>query len=109
MLQILDKLYPVRYTAMGLAVLTLLVCLALVLVNGFGAGWAVWPVMLAAGLLTAVGARDLTQPFSAVRRNYPILGNIRYLVEFVRPEIRQYLLEGDNERLPFSPAQRSLE
>ena len=43
-----------------------------------------------------------------MRRNYPVLGNIRYLVEAVRPEIRQYLLEGDQEALPFSRAQRSL-
>ncbi len=108
MLQILDKLYPVRYTAMGLAVLTLLVCLALVLVNGFGAGWAVWPVMLAAGLLTAVGARDLTQPFSAVRRNYPIIGNLRFMLEKIRPEIRQYFIESDTEATPFSRSQRSV-
>ncbi len=43
-----------------------------------------------------------------MRRNYPILGNIRYLVEGIRPEIRQYLLEGDQEALPFSRAQRAL-
>lgn len=43
-----------------------------------------------------------------MRRNYPILGNIRYLVEAIRPEIRQYLLESDSDALPFSRAQRSL-
>lgn len=67
-----------------------------------------WLVALLGGALTLVGINDLRQTRHAVRRNYPILGNIRYLVEFVRPEIRQYLLEGDNERLPFSRAQRSL-
>ena len=67
-----------------------------------------WLVTLLGGALTLVGINDLRQTRHAVRRNYPILGNIRYLVEFVRPEIRQYLLEGDNERLPFSRAQRSL-
>jgi len=67
-----------------------------------------WPLTLLCGALSAVGVNDLRQSRHAVRRNYPILGNIRYLVEFVRPEIRQYLLEGDNERLPFSRAQRSL-
>lgn len=43
-----------------------------------------------------------------MRRNYPILGNIRYLVERIRPELRQYLLEGEEDELPFSRAQRSL-
>jgi len=67
-----------------------------------------WPFTLIAGLLTLVGINDLRQSQHAVRRNYPILGHIRYLMEFIRPEIRQYLLEGDDERLPFSRAQRSL-
>ena len=43
-----------------------------------------------------------------MRRNYPVIGNIRYLVESIRPEIRQYLIEGDREALPFSRAQRSM-
>jgi glutamate synthase domain-containing protein 2 len=67
--------------------------------------WALLPVT---ALLSVVGLNDLLQSRHAVRRNYPILGNIRYLVEAIRPEIRQYLLESDSERLPFSRAQRSL-
>lgn len=45
--------------------------------------------------MTLVGGRDLRQCEHAVRRNYPIFGNIRYMAEGIRPEIRQYLLEGD--------------
>ncbi|MFN3586644.1 MAG: FMN-binding glutamate synthase family protein [Moraxellaceae bacterium] len=67
-----------------------------------------WPLAAGAWLLTLVGLYDLRQTRHAVRRNYPVLGNIRYLVEAIRPEIRQYLLEGDNDALPFSRAQRSL-
>ena len=67
-----------------------------------------WGVLPLTALLSAVGLSDLLQARHAVRRNYPILGNIRYLVEAIRPEIRQYLLESDSERLPFSRAQRSL-
>ncbi len=68
----------------------------------------VWPFTLLAVVLSLIGIRDLRQTQHAVRRNYPILGNIRYLVESIRPEIRQYLLEADGEQLPFSRAQRSL-
>ncbi|WP_115718163.1 FMN-binding glutamate synthase family protein [Gallaecimonas mangrovi] len=67
-----------------------------------------WTLFIIASLLTLVGIKDLSQDRHAVRRNYPVLGNIRYLVEFIRPEIRQYLLEGDDEKLPFSRAQRSM-
>ena len=67
-----------------------------------------WPFTLICALLSLVGLNDLRQSHHAVRRNYPILGNIRYLIETIRPEIRQYLLEGDDDKLPFSRAQRSL-
>src|SRR3569623_440743 len=60
------------------------------------------------GLFTLVGVYDLLQTRHAIRRNYPILGNLRFFFEFIRPEIRQYFVEADNERVPFSRAQRAL-
>lgn len=66
-----------------------------------GHSW-LWALVVLTALLSAVGLNDLLQSRHAVRRNYPILGNIRYLVEGIRPEIRQYLLESDSEQLPFS-------
>ncbi len=67
-----------------------------------------WPFTLVFGALSLLGVFDLLQSRHAVRRNYPILGNIRYLIEGIRPEIRQYLLEADSEATPFSRAQRAL-
>jgi len=71
---------------------------------------APWPMaMLALGCgLSLIGSFDLLQTRRAVLRNYPVIGHIRYLVESIRPEIRQYLLEADDDKLPFSRAQRSL-
>ncbi|MFZ2872556.1 FMN-binding glutamate synthase family protein [Zavarzinia sp.] len=73
-----------------------------------GAIDGLWPFTLTAIVLTGIGIYDLRQTRHAVRRNYPVIGHIRYLAEAIRPEIRQYLLEGDNEQVPFSRAQRSL-
>ena len=67
-----------------------------------------WIVLAVAGALTLLGLYDLLQRSHAVRRNYPIIGNLRWLFESIRPEIRQYLIEGDNEQAPFSRSQRSL-
>ena len=67
-----------------------------------------WPFTTVTLILSVLGIFDLLQTPHAVRRNSPILGNIRYLVEAIRPEIRQYLLESDSDALPFSRAQRSL-
>ena len=56
-----------------------------------------WIVLVGGGALTLLGLFDLIQRSHAVRRNYPIIGNLRWLFESVRPEIRQYLIEGENE------------
>jgi glutamate synthase domain-containing protein 2 len=44
----------------------------------------------------------------SVLRNYPIIGHLRFMLEFIRPEMRQYFLESDVEAMPFSRSQRSL-
>ncbi|KHL69357.1 glutamate synthase [Pseudomonas flexibilis] len=92
-----------RYAFFAGCVLVTLVCLPLLP----GQAW-LWPLALLAGALSLLGLHDLLQTRHAVLRNYPVLGYIRYLVESIRPEIRQYLLEGDAEQLPFSRSQRSL-
>jgi glutamate synthase domain-containing protein 2 len=58
--------------------------------------------------LALLGIYDLCQTHHAIRRNYPILGNLRFLFEAIRPEIRQYFLEDDTQTTPFSRAQRSI-
>ncbi|CEJ13844.1 Glutamate synthase [NADPH] large chain [bacterium YEK0313] len=67
-----------------------------------------WPLALVATVLSAIGIHDLWQSEHALLRNYPVIGHVRYLVEGIRPEIRQYLLEADDDKLPFSRSQRSL-
>lgn len=92
-----------RYTFFVLCVLVTLLTLPFL-----GSVRWLWVLSLLTGSLSLLGIYDLLQTRHAVRRNYPILGNVRYLVESVRPEIRQYLIESDNEQLPFSRTQRSL-
>ncbi|MES2495605.1 MAG: FMN-binding glutamate synthase family protein [Pseudomonadota bacterium] len=69
--------------------------------------WLIVPAIVAV-LLTLVGLRDLAQPMHSIQRNYPIIGHIRWFVELIRPELRQYLFEADEEAAPFSRSQRSL-
>lgn len=58
--------------------------------------------------LALLGLHDVRQTAHSVLRNYPVLGHIRFLMEKIRPEIRQYLLEDDQDEEPFSRDQRSL-
>jgi len=60
------------------------------------------------GGLVLLGYNDLRQSSRSVLRNYPVIGHLRYLLEFVRPELRQYFIESDSEAAPFSRQQRSL-
>ncbi|CAM9544710.1 unnamed protein product [Ectocarpus sp. 12 AP-2014] len=55
-----------------------------------------------------LGLRDLKQESSTLKRNFPVLANIRFLLESIRPEIRQYFIESDSESVPFSRAHRSV-
>src|SRR5258708_35957446 len=54
------------------------------------------------GALTALGISDLLQKNHAVLRNYPIAAHIRFLLEEIRPEMRQYFYEIDKDDMPVS-------
>src|SRR5215467_488944 len=56
----------------------------------------------------AIGIWDLFQVRHALRRNYPILANIRFGLEKIRPEIRQYFLESDTDGTPFNRSKRAV-
>src|ERR671917_469168 len=56
--------------------------------------------------LAAVAARDLLQREHTLLRNFPVIGHARYLLELVGPELRQYLVAGNNEERPFTRDQR---
>ena len=58
--------------------------------------------------LAIVGIYDRIQTKVAILRNYPVIGHLRFMLEFIRPEIRQYFIEGDNDETPFSKEQRTL-
>lgn len=103
MLHKLNAIFPVRYTALGLCVFALLLSLFALLAFGTGLG-----ALLLSGGLVALGVHDLRQSQRSVLRSYPIIGHLRYALEFIRPEIRQYFIESDNEAAPFSRSQRSL-
>ena len=99
----LDRHFPIRYLTLLAATLALLGGAGLWARSGQGA----WLALLgAAGLL--IGLRDLRQTARALLRNYPVIGHLRFLLEWIRPEIRQYFLESDREAVPFSRQQRSL-
>jgi len=103
MLNWIDQRLPLRFLAF-FAIVLLWVLSALQLVVGQAS--FLWVLLLSA--LVVVGISDLQQTHHAILRNYPIIGHLRFLLEFIRPELRQYFIESDNEAVPFSRSQRSL-
>jgi len=101
----LNEHVPIRYGAWVLSLICMLVGLALWASHDWRYGpW----LTVVAGVLTVLGINDMQQSNRSLLRNYPVIGHMRYLLEFVRPELRQYFIESDNEAAPFSRQQRSL-
>jgi glutamate synthase domain-containing protein 2 len=90
-------------------VFQLIIVLAVVAI---GLGLAVNPWWLAGLIvlapLLALGVHDLLQRPHAILRNYPIIGHLRFILEAVRPELRQYLIEDERDPVPFSREHRAL-
>jgi glutamate synthase domain-containing protein 2 len=102
-LQRIDRHFPLRYAAWLASGVGLL--LAAFTSVAFHVGGLLALVFL---VLVGLGWRDTRQTRHSVLRNYPVIGHLRFLLEYIRPEMRQYFIESDNEAAPFSRQQRSL-
>src|SRR5262245_6757206 len=82
---------------------------ALVLVSVTALVWppVLWSLVLIVPLIVR-GVADMVQTRQAVRRNFPLIGHARYLLEQIRPEINQYFVESNHDGRPFSRNDRSV-
>jgi glutamate synthase domain-containing protein 2 len=55
-----------------------------------------------------MGIVDMTQKRQAIRRNFPVLGRLRYVFEDMRPKIQQYFVESDTDGAPINRNERSV-
>jgi len=93
-----------RYAAFALSLVGTLV-FGLLAISG---GWIFFGLLLLCAGFTALGLSDLLQKQHSIKRNYPILANLRFLLEKVRPEIRQYFLESDVDGRPYNRNERAI-
>lgn len=107
MSQYLRYMLEPRYFALvaSAALAALTVVLALILPHYLG---VLWPAVVLFGGLAALGVHDLLQTRHAVLRNYPIIAHMRFLLESVRPEMRQYFFEGEKDGAPFPRDKRAI-
>ncbi|MFL5812827.1 MAG: FMN-binding glutamate synthase family protein [Bdellovibrionia bacterium] len=58
--------------------------------------------------LFILGLCDILQKKHSIRRNFPVIGHGRYLLEHIRPEINQYFVESNWDGMPFNRSKRSV-
>lgn len=58
--------------------------------------------------LIYMGIVDMTQNRQAIRKNFPLLGRLRYVFEDMRPKIQQYFVESDTDGTPLNRNERSV-
>lgn len=91
---------------------TLFVAVSALLLAAVFALSLVWPATLWALVvllpLIGRGVADIVQTRQAIKRNFPLIGHARYLLELIRPEINQYFVESNHDGRPFSRNDRSV-
>jgi glutamate synthase domain-containing protein 2 len=90
-----------RYIILTICAVVTMLLLGIGLADGKVFDLVLIPTLIFAAL-TVLGIRDLTQKSHAVLRNYPITAHIRFLLEEIRPEMRQYFFESEKDGMPFS-------
>ncbi|MDX1891620.1 FMN-binding glutamate synthase family protein [Mycolicibacterium sp. 050158] len=73
----------------------------------FTSWWWALPALVLLGS-AALGTWDLVQTEHTILRVYPVLGHVRFLMELIRPEIRQYFIESNTEATPFDRETRDM-
>lgn len=87
---------------MGFGLILLMIAMYLVMLHN-----GIWFLAVLAPLLL-IWIYDVTQTKHAILRNFPVLGHIRFIFEFIRPEIQQYFIANNEEERPFNRETRSL-
>lgn len=103
----LRQMFEFRYALLTWPLILVVVCFGLAgiftdyqsLFVGVGAVFAA---------IAALGVHDLTQTRHAILRNYPVAAHLRFILEKIRPEIRQYFFEADTDGTPFPRDARAM-
>ncbi|HYG52995.1 MAG TPA: FMN-binding glutamate synthase family protein [Flavobacteriales bacterium] len=66
-----------------------------------------WSLVLL-GPIILIGFMDLYQPSHTIKRNFPVVGRMRYWMEHLRPKIYQYFIESDTDGTPYNRLNRNV-
>lgn len=90
----------------------LFINLSILAVLSIAIGSYFWPKLLWSLVVVAplvfVGIMDLQQPGHTIKRNFPVVGRMRYWMEMLRPKIYQYFIESDTDGTPYNRLNRNV-
>ena len=100
----------ITFLLMPLSLVWLLLSMDEITLSGAALGSAPFQLVVFLLLLawSVAGTCDYFFSVSNLRRNYPVLAHIRYVLEFFRPEIQQYFISNNLEERPFSRERRNI-
>ncbi len=76
---------------------------------GLWSSWSLAPwLLLICTAYFATGIYDLYFSTHTLCRLYPVAAHLRFMLEFIRPEIRQYFIASNTEERPFNREERNL-
>jgi hypothetical protein len=99
--------FTARFVVLTLCIALTAACVGLAMAHSAWLGPLSVPILLFGGF-SLLGIRDLFQTRHAVLRNYPISAHLRFLLEQIRPEMRQYFFESEKDGMPFSRDKRAV-
>ena len=76
------------------------------LAHFFGNSWLF--AFIAIGPLILVGTHDMIQNKHTIKKNFPVIGNFRYMLESISPEIQQYFVERRTDGAPINKNKRAI-
>ncbi len=88
----------IKFTAIAFFIFTIITAIFL---------WPLYGFSCLAASLFILGLYDLIQKQHAILRNFPLIGHMRYLLEMIGPEIRQYFIESNTDGKPIDRNHRS--
>lgn len=91
----------------GLFIRIIVAALLITLIVGYFWTPFFWSLILTLPLI-AITIADMLQKGHTIKRNFPLLGRVRYWAEWMRPKIYQYFIESDTDGTPFNRLSRNV-
>jgi len=76
------------------------------MLNFLSEHWLLTGIASFVAACSIIALHDIVQKKHTILHNFPIVGHLRYFLEMIGPELRQYWVANDKEEMPFNRDER---